>query len=81
MNSQFIASLQVKFLRNSQVSRPANKKYNYKVDGVLNGLVPINVSDNFAFFNPKAGMTYKLKDNTIYIFLCKVTQRAKQNRL
>ncbi|RPG63292.1 MAG: TonB-dependent receptor [Flavobacteriaceae bacterium TMED206] len=44
------------------------RKLNYKVDGFLNGLVPINISDNFAFFNPKAGMTYRLKDNADLYF-------------
>ena len=48
------------------------RNINYKVDGVLNGLVPINISDNFAFFNPKAGMTYRLKDNTdLYLSFAK----------
>ena len=44
------------------------RKLNYKVDGVLNGFVPINISDNFAFFNPKAGMTYRLKGNADLYF-------------
>ena len=48
------------------------RNINYKVDGVLNGLVPINVSDNFAFFNPKAGITYRVKDNTdLYLSFAK----------
>ena len=48
------------------------RNINYKVDGVLNGLVPINVSDNFAFFNPKAGMTYRVKNNTdLYLSFAK----------
>ena len=38
------------------------RNVNYKVDGVLNGLIPINVDDNFAFLNPKVGITYRLKD-------------------
>ena len=48
------------------------RNVNYKVDGVLNGLVPISISDNFSFFNPKAGMTYSLNDNAdLYISFAK----------
>ena len=48
------------------------RSIDYKVDGVLNGLVPINIRDNFAFFNPKAGINYRLNDNAdLYLSFAK----------
>ena len=48
------------------------RNVNYKVEGVLNGLVPININDNFAFFNPKAGITNRLNDKTdLYLSFAK----------
>ena len=45
----------------------------------MNGLVPINVSDSFSFFNPKAGMTFKVKDN-IDLYLSFAKSHREPNR-
>src|SRR5690606_30230064 len=37
---------------------------NYKVAGTDNDLSDATVSDNFDFFNPKAGLTFALNDRT-----------------
>ncbi|WP_374959224.1 TonB-dependent receptor [Gilvibacter sp.] len=35
----------------------------YQADGTTSDLIALNVDDNFSFFNPKAGASYKLNSN------------------
>lgn len=40
----------------------------YKTYGITSDLVPIDIKKNFSFFNPKAGLSYKLNEkNQIYL--------------
>lgn len=40
----------------------------YKTRGITSDLVPMDVSKNYAFFNPKAGLTYKLNPSNQFYF-------------
>ena len=54
-----------------------NVKYNAK--GIMNRLVPINIQDNFSFFNPKAGITYKI-DNGSNLYFSFARSHREPNR-
>ncbi len=41
---------------------------NYKTSGITSDLVPLNVDENYSFFNPKAGLTYKLNSSNQFYF-------------
>ncbi len=42
---------------------------NYEASGIDNTLIPINVDEQYAFFNPKAGARYRINDrNSIYAY-------------
>ena len=41
---------------------------NYKTNGLTSDRVPIAVNDNFSFFNPKLGVTYKMCSNSNLYF-------------
>tara|TARA_R110000823_G_scaffold58763_4_gene141702 strand:- start:44452 stop:46632 length:2181 start_codon:yes stop_codon:yes gene_type:complete len=41
---------------------------NYKTLGITSDLVPLNVDENYSFFNPKAGLTYKLNPSNQFYF-------------
>lgn len=48
---------------------------NYKTNGLTSKRVPLNVDENFSFFNPKLGLTYRLNnENSFY------TSFARANR-
>ena len=41
---------------------------NYKTSGLTSDRIPFNVDENYSFFNPKAGITYKLNSNNSMYF-------------
>ena len=41
---------------------------NYKTSGITSDLVALNVNENYSFFNPKAGLTYKLNPSQQFYF-------------
>ena len=44
----------------------------YETSGLTSDRIPFNVDENYSFFNPKAGITYKLNaKNSFLFFLCK----------
>lgn len=47
----------------------------YKTKGITSSIVPVDIDENFKFFNPKVGFTYKInKSNNLY------TSYARANR-
>ena len=46
------------------------RKINYKISGMDNDLTPLDLKVDYAFLNPKAGITYNMEDrNNIYLSL------------
>ena len=41
---------------------------NYKTSGITSYLMPLNVDENYSFFNPKAGLTYKFNTSNQFYF-------------
>ncbi|WP_298519566.1 TonB-dependent receptor [uncultured Kordia sp.] len=41
---------------------------NYKTNGINSDLVPFNIDEDFTFFNPKAGINYRVNDNNSLYF-------------
>ncbi|RKE98537.1 TonB-dependent receptor [Ichthyenterobacterium magnum] len=41
---------------------------NYKTTGLTSDRIPFNVDENYSFFNPKAGITYRLNSNNSIYF-------------
>ncbi len=41
---------------------------NYKTSGITSDLLPLNVDENYSFFNPKAGLTYKFNTSNQFYF-------------
>ncbi len=54
-NWSFFGDLQGRFL-------------NYKTSGITSDLVDLNIDENYSFFNPKAGLTYKLNSSNQFYF-------------
>lgn len=53
---------------------------NYKTSGITSDLVPLNVDENYSFFNPKAGLTYKLNlSNQFYFSYGKAHREPSRN--
>jgi iron complex outermembrane receptor protein len=53
---------------------------NYKTSGITSDLVPLNVNENYSFFNPKAGLTYKLNlSNQFYFSYGKAHREPSRN--
>ena len=44
------------------------RNVDYKTSGLTSDRVPFNVDENHSFFNPKAGITYKLNDENNFYF-------------
>nr|WP_321232518.1 TonB-dependent receptor [uncultured Psychroserpens sp.] len=40
----------------------------YKTSGLTSGRLPFNIDENYSFFNPKAGITYKVNNNNSLYF-------------
>ncbi|MEH6763611.1 MAG: TonB-dependent receptor [Aequorivita antarctica] len=53
---------------------------NYKTAGITSDLLPLNVDENYAFFNPKAGLTYKFNiSNQFYFSYGKAHREPSRN--
>lgn len=53
---------------------------NYKTSGITSDLEPLNVNENYSFFNPKAGLTYKLNlSNQFYFSYGKAHREPSRN--
>jgi len=53
---------------------------NYNISGITSDLVSLNVDENYSFFNPKAGITYKLNlSNQIYFSYGKAHREPSRN--
>ena len=53
---------------------------NYKTSGITSDLLPLNVDENYSFFNPKAGLTYKLNlSNQFYFSYGKAHREPSRN--
>ncbi|AFL80893.1 outer membrane receptor protein [Aequorivita sublithincola DSM 14238] len=53
---------------------------NYKTSGITSDLVPMNIDENYSFFNPKAGLTYKLNlSNQFYFSYGKAHREPSRN--
>jgi len=55
------------------------RNVNYNAKGIMNRLVPIEIQDNFSFFNPKAGITYKI-DNGSNLYFSFARSHREPNR-
>lgn len=53
---------------------------NYKTSGITSDLEPLNLGENYSFFNPKAGLTYKLNlSNQFYFSYGKAHREPSRN--
>ncbi len=53
---------------------------NYSTSGITSDLEPLNVDENYSFFNPKAGLTYKLdSSNQLYFSYGKAHREPSRN--
>ncbi len=53
---------------------------NYKTSGITSDLEPLNVDENYSFFNPKAGLTYKFNlSNQFYFSYGKAHREPSRN--
>ncbi|WP_299125998.1 TonB-dependent receptor [uncultured Tenacibaculum sp.] len=53
---------------------------NYKTSGLTSDRVPINVDKDYNFFNPKAGLTYKVNDeHSLYVSYAKANREPNRN--
>lgn len=53
---------------------------NYKTSGITSDLALLNVNENYSFFNPKAGLTYKLNlSNQFYFSYGKAHREPSRN--
>jgi iron complex outermembrane receptor protein len=53
---------------------------NYNTSGITSDLEPMNVDENYSFFNPKAGLTYKLNlSNQFYFSYGKAHREPSRN--
>ncbi len=53
---------------------------NYKTKGLTSNRAPINVDENFSFFNPKFGLTYKLNNaNSLYASYARANKEPNRN--
>ncbi|MDP2686375.1 MAG: TonB-dependent receptor [Aequorivita sp.] len=53
---------------------------NFKTSGITSDLLPLNVDENYSFFNPKAGLTYKLNlSNQFYLSYGKAHREPSRN--
>ena len=56
------------------------RNVNYKTSGLNSDVVPFNVNQNFNFFNPKAGVTYKLSDeNNFYLSYARANREPNRS--
>lgn len=52
---------------------------NYKTDGLTADRNPLNIEENFSFFNPKLGFTYSInKNNSLYISYAKANKEPNR---
>lgn len=51
------------------------RKIDYNTNGTIKGPNPINIKDNFSFFNPKVGVTYRSSENSHYYISYAKAQR------
>ncbi|MFO8147613.1 MAG: TonB-dependent receptor [Gillisia sp.] len=53
---------------------------NYKTGGITSDIVPINVNENFSFFNPKMGLTYQIdKTNQLFAYFGRAHREPTRN--
>ena len=53
---------------------------NYKTGGITSDVVPIDVDQNFSFFNPKAGLTYQLNSsNQLFAYYGRAHREPTRN--
>ena len=63
--NDFSAFVKATYRLNDKVSLYGDlqvRQVSYKTTGLTSDRVPFNVDENYSFFNPKAGITYKLND-------------------
>lgn len=52
----------------------------YKTTGLTSDRVPLNINENYSFFNPKAGITYQLnKQNNIYFSYARANREPNRD--
>ncbi|MFD1293303.1 TonB-dependent receptor [Lutibacter holmesii] len=52
----------------------------FETNGLTSDRVPINVDENYAFFNPKAGITYQVNDyNSMYFSYARANREPNRN--
>ncbi|MEM5563662.1 TonB-dependent receptor [Psychroserpens sp. AS72] len=52
----------------------------YKTSGLTSDRVPFNVDENYTFFNPKAGITYKMnKNNSLYFSYARANREPNRS--
>ncbi len=53
---------------------------NYKTGGITSDIVPIDVDENFGFFNPKMGVTYQMdKSNQLFAYFGRAHREPTRN--
>ncbi|MFO7720145.1 MAG: TonB-dependent receptor plug domain-containing protein, partial [Gillisia sp.] len=53
---------------------------NYKTAGITSDVVPIDVNENFSFFNPKMGVTYQIdKSNQLFTYFGRAHREPTRN--
>ncbi|PRP67874.1 TonB-dependent receptor [Nonlabens agnitus] len=56
------------------------RNVNYETSGITSDLVELEVDENYTFFNPKAGVTYRLNDdNDLYLSYARANREPNRN--
>jgi len=52
----------------------------FKTEGITSDRNPINIDENYSFFNPKAGLTFKItNNNSLYFSVAKATKEPNRS--
>jgi iron complex outermembrane receptor protein len=52
----------------------------FKTKGITSDRIPININENYSFFNPKAGLTFKINNNnSLYTSVAKATKEPNRS--
>jgi iron complex outermembrane receptor protein len=56
------------------------RNVSYKTSGISSDLVPFNIDENYTFFNPKAGINYKLNsNNSLYLSYARANREPNRS--
>jgi len=80
-DSNIFAKLDYKFNENWSLFIDIQGRFvSFETNGLTSDRVPLNVNENYAFFNPKAGITYQVNDyNSLYFSYAKANREPNRN--